>query len=86
MIYATYDYYTGPYGGREMNREDFERLAAKASARMAFDATGALKAYAGEDFVQSCCCAMAELMAEDERLRAQGCVLAAERRGNWSRS
>ncbi len=84
MIYADYDYYTGTYGGKAVTREDFPRLAAKASAYLDSLTFGRAAENSGDERLKMCCCALCDILAATAD--TGGLVKQSESVGSWSYS
>lgn len=60
MAYADYDYYANEYFGREIQAEDYPRLALRASQYIDYITQGRAERYPDLGAVKMCCCALAE--------------------------
>lgn len=73
MAYADYTYYTGEWLGTAIAEADFPRLALRASDFLDYYTRGKAASATGEtvvDALAKACCAVAEQMQEDEKLKA----------------
>ena len=67
MIYADYAYYTGAYGGKNLNQEDFDRMALRASVYIDLYTNERAEEQAELPAVKLACCALAEQFMLMER-------------------
>lgn len=92
MSEVSYAFYTGEYLGNAIPEEDFPRLAARALEQIEALAPGGTEGLdeKGQRAVRKAACALAELLGEEERLRAAAFPgedrPLSETVGSWSRS
>lgn len=77
MIFADYEFYKSVGGG--LSKEDFSRIAAKASAYIDKMTLGRASEHADDERVKRCCCELCDTLSA-----VSGGVMKSEKVGSWS--